>query len=89
MQTFDMILIGGENRLKVIAYSKERVESNPVEIAVYYHEVVKRPVMYVLAVGIDRYRNERYNLNYAVADAEGYVQAIQQCGRKLYERIEA
>jgi len=43
---------------------------------------------YVLAVGINEYRNASLNLNYAVADAKGFANTIQEKGKGLYKNIE-
>ena len=44
--------------------------------------------MYVLAVGINKYKNPALNLNYAEPDARGIVDFFKQKGKGLFKNVE-
>lgn len=87
-QVFTVQLADGENTLRAVAFSNTRVESAPV-MAVLEYEAPRQvePTLWVLAVGIDEYRNSSYNLNYAVGDAQGFTQAVRRSGQRLFTDI--
>lgn len=61
-------VIAGDNEYKVVAFSREGVESEP---AVYqYQSGVKAGVgrLHVLVIGINHYKNSFFNLNFSVPD---------------------
>lgn len=71
VQNFQIDLAPGENSIKAIAFSKERVESEPAEVKVMAKAASAKPAVHVLAVGINQYKNPSLNLNYGVSDAKG------------------
>lgn len=68
--TYEVPLVEGANRLRASAFnSGGTVESRPDEIAVVSKaQDLRKPELYVLAIGVDRYANGR-NLEFAVEDA--------------------
>jgi hypothetical protein len=47
----------------------------------------ERGNLYVLAVGVSKYKNSKYNLNYARADAEGVIKAFRAQTGKLFGTV--
>jgi WD40 repeat protein len=89
-QEFLVTLLPGLNTLRAVAYSRDLSESTPVELEVMYHSPKqRRPVLHLLTLGVNRYANPRYNLNFARADAEGFEQVIQTRSRRLFSQIES
>ncbi len=89
VQEFSIRLADGENILRAVAFSRTRIESNPARIALTYQAPRQvKPTLWVLAVGANEYRNPKYNLNYAVGDAEGFVKAVRWSGTRLFTNIE-
>ncbi|HOV14070.1 MAG TPA: caspase family protein, partial [Spirochaetota bacterium] len=88
-QEFEVALSDGENILKGIGFSDDMTESNPVN-AVILHKapVIKKPNMYIFAIGINEYKNSKYNLNYCEADAKGFVDIFQTKAKSLFENVE-
>ena len=84
-------IVSGENRFTAYAFNHDNIKSADVELTVKGAETLKRSgTAYILAVGIDSYSNQQYNLKYAVADAENFAAEIkhQQETLKNYERVE-
>ncbi|HEX9996718.1 MAG TPA: caspase family protein [Abditibacterium sp.] len=50
-------------------------------------ELVVRPKLYVLAVGVSRYKDEELNLRFAEADATAFVAEMQKQKGRLYEDV--
>ncbi len=71
VQNFQIDLAPGENSIKAIAFSKDRVESEPSEVKVQVKAPAAKSAVHVLAVGINEYKNPSLNLNYGVSDAKG------------------
>ena len=45
------------------------------------------PRMYVLAIGVDKYRMDAYRLNYAVKDAKEFAAALKTVGEGLFGSV--
>lgn len=87
--TFEVRLLNGENQFDAVAFTTTRVESEPVTVVLQYDSPDQaRPVLRILAVGINDYANDRYDLNYAVNDARGFVRAVEEAGAGLYADID-
>jgi uncharacterized caspase-like protein len=84
-QEFSVSLLEGDNELRAIGFSDDMTESNPVTAIVTYHPTQRvKPEMYILAIGINEYRNTKYNLNYCVDDAKGFMGAIIRSAQKVF-----
>lgn len=85
---FSVTLSEGENKLSAIGMSDDKSESNPViALLTYRKPILSKPDMHILAVGINQYRNAKYNLNYCVGDAQGFVNAITPKAKKIFSNI--
>ncbi|OPY04310.1 MAG: WD domain, G-beta repeat [Syntrophaceae bacterium PtaB.Bin038] len=85
---FRVKLVEGENRLKVVALSREQVESSPMEITVTLRGAEKESDLHLVVVGINRYRNAALNLTYAETDAKGVIGFFQSAAvKKLFRNV--
>lgn len=85
---FRVKLVEGENRLRVVALSRDRVESSPMEIAVTLRGAEKASDLHLVVVGINRYRNAALNLTYAETDAKGVIGFFQSADvKKLFRSV--
>jgi len=77
-------LLSGLNEFSAIAINSQGTESVPEKLNVTYtasQEMLIKPQgiqAHLLIVGIDEYQNPKYNLNYAVADATGFKESVEQ-----------
>jgi hypothetical protein len=86
---FNILLIPGKNEFRVVALNTNRTESKPAIVTVDFK---RRPVssdtsLYILAIGINKYKNAVYNLNFGRPDAEAFTKALENQGRAIYKRI--
>ncbi|MFM6925937.1 MAG: caspase family protein [Ferruginibacter sp.] len=90
IKTFAVTLSPGENRFKAIAFNTERTESKPAELLVNYkpaandQPVTATATLHLMVVGINSYKNPKYNLNYALADATSFAEAIKNGSKDLF-----
>ena len=92
IKTFAVSLQPGENRFKAIAFNTERTESKPAELIVSYTALnIDLPPstsasLYLVVVGVNSYKNPKYNLNYALADATSFTEAITSGSKDLFAK---
>jgi uncharacterized caspase-like protein len=88
-ETWTVKLTPGSHTLRVLARSAVSMGlSNDLEVT--YDVPVPKPSLFVLAVGINKYkRNDLQSLQFAVADAAGLEKTFQSKSRGLFDRIEA
>jgi len=83
-------VVGGENRLTAYAFNNDDIKSSDSKIIVTGPGGKPRNgIGYLLAVGINKYSNPEFNLTYANADAEDFVQEMkrQQSDLKNFDDI--
>ena len=93
-KTFTVTLNTGSNNFKAIAINSQRTESIPAQLIANYTPAVidPKPVendmqLYMLVVGLNNYKNSKYNLNYAQADAASFSEAITEGSKNLFSKI--
>jgi len=76
----------GQNTLEVIVYnSEETIASDPAVLMLdIQDEISEKPKLYILAVGINRYRDRALWLNYSVPDARSVVEALKTTARTIF-----
>ena len=86
---FDVLLTPGRNEFKVVALNTNRTESKPAIVTVDFKQ---RPAsssasLQILAIGINKYKNTIYNLNFGRPDAEAITRALENRGRAIFAKI--
>ncbi len=85
--TYNVTLLPGLNSVKAIAITKNAYQSGAAVVQVTYSGAVAESRLYVMAIGINKYKNPAYNLNYAVADASSIVDRISSSGIGIFKSI--
>lgn len=68
----------GENRLVAYAFNGDNVKSTDAPLVFNGADSLKRKgTAYILAVGVNEYANDQYNLKYAVADAQSFGEEVR------------
>jgi hypothetical protein len=102
-RSFPLTLLPGENVFRAIAINAQRVESMPAELIVKFAPPAPQPgtpavaasttdsggglQLHLLVVGVNKYRNPRFNLNYAVADATAVRDRVQQRAANIFTKV--
>jgi WD40 repeat protein len=81
-------LIGGNNTFTAVASNKDNLESDPHTTELFSEHASKSSTCYILAVGINQYKNSRLNLNYARPDAESFGTLLDEKSPQLFKAIE-
>ncbi len=87
----NITILAGENKLAAYAFNRDNVKSKDATLNLTGASSLKRPgAAYVLAIGVNSYSNQQYNLKYAVADAAAFGEEVQRAQLQLanYERVE-
>ncbi len=95
-KTFTVVLNEGANNFKALAFNSQRTESSPAEMIVMYKTAKVSPPgvggteggiqLHLLVIGINKYKNPKYNLNYATADATSFKEAIEKGGTTIFSK---
>lgn len=81
-------LVGGTNTFTATASNKENVEADPQSAEIFSDHASKNSVCYILAVGINQYKNPRMSLNYARPDAESFSKIMDEKGATLFKNVD-
>jgi hypothetical protein len=85
--TYRVLLNEGENYFRVVGLSKDKTESRPYELSVKLAAPERKSDLYLLVVGINRYKNSALNLNFAAPDATGIADYFQEKGQSLFRSV--
>ena len=79
----------GENHISVTAYNaKNEIESRPASISLFLKDAIsERPSLYMLAIGINKYRDRALWLNYYVPDDRALSELIAHSGKSLFQNV--
>jgi WD40 repeat protein len=81
-------LIGGTNTFTAIASNDDNVESDSRSVDIFTESEVKHSTCYILAVGINEYKNSKMNLNYAKPDAQSFSKIVNDQSTALFNQVE-
>lgn len=81
-------LVAGPNVFSATATNKDRMESAPATVEYFSDQTAKNSTCYLLAVGINQYKNPRMSLNYAKPDAESFLDVMDKKGTALFKQVE-
>lgn len=81
---------GDENFLAISATTTKGTESAKTKLVVTYKgSTAEQPRLFLLTVGLNQYRNPKYNLNYALADADAFQDSLKTRCRSLFSSVNA
>lgn len=79
---------GEDNFFYITANSKSGIEAEKVKFTVLYKGATEdQPNLYLITIGINKYKNPKYNLNYAEDDANGVEKAIREKSETLFKQV--
>ncbi len=79
---------GQENYFYLTAKSKQGFDAEKSNFIVKYEgKSDDKPKLYLLTVGVNEYRNPKYNLNFAVADANAFEAEVKKGGAQLFDQV--
>ena len=87
----NITIVAGENRLSAYAFNRDNIKSTDATLNITgASSLARKGTAYVLAVGINAYSNNDYNLKYAGADAESFGEEVKRQQQQIanYSHIE-
>ena len=84
-------IVAGENNFTAYAFNRDNVKSTDAELSISGAEKLRRVgTAYLFVVGVGKYANPQYNLNYSVADATAIAAQLksQQELLRRYQPVE-
>lgn len=80
--------LGEDNFFYVNAGSRNGVDAEKAKFTVTYKGASgEKPTLYLITIGINKYKNPKYSLNYAVADANGVEESIKNSSSGIFKAI--
>ena len=86
--TFHIRLVQGDNELRAVAISADRIEGKAAEVRIPFRGVEKRAVLHLMAVGINQYQNSAMNLNFAQPDATAMLNFFSTVSPGLFQTVQ-
>jgi len=87
-RTYTVDITNDENEFKVKVINYYKVESRPDILTINYTgEILATSSLYVLSIGINKYLNSTYDLNYALPDAKAFTEKISEENQGIYKSI--
>ncbi|MGB9823251.1 caspase family protein [Thermodesulfovibrio sp.] len=88
-KTYTVKLLNGENVIKAVAFNGDNtMQSNPAVHRIIASLSIKKPSMYAVVIGINKYKNPKLELKYAVSDARLFAETLKQIAGPLFQRVE-
>jgi WD40 repeat protein len=82
--THTLPIVAGENRLTAYAFNRDQIKSaDETRIVIGAEGLRRKGTLYVIAVGVNQYANQDYNLRYAVKDAQSFGEALRRQQARL------
>ncbi len=91
-KAFTLTLTNGANEIKAVAINSQRTESVPDEIILNYKAkentiADNTTTLHLMVVAVNTYKNPKYNLNYALADATAFKNEMEKNSSAIYGSV--
>jgi hypothetical protein len=86
-ERIDIDLLEGDNHVRAVAYSRDRIEGLAAEVMIKYTGMKNDSVLHLVVIGINEYLNSELNLDFAKIDAEGIVSHFAGHPSSLFKAI--
>ncbi len=83
----ELELVPGSNELRLELITEDNLRSPSKKLSVKYDTLLGRRELFIVALGINKYENPSYDLNYAKADAKSFVKQLSNNADQLFEEI--
>ena len=91
-KSYKVKLAEGSNEFIAVAINSQGTESRPDKLTVIYKPVKSEFTpqglqAHILVIGIDKYKNSKYDLNYAVADATSFKESVMKGVKNITSKV--
>jgi WD40 repeat protein len=88
-KSYRIKLLNGENTIRAVAFNEDNTMSSAdaMHKIIATLNVIKRPSLYALIIGIQEFKNPRLELKYALADADLFANTIKTGASGLFDKV--
>ena len=87
-KTYQLEMANDINEFKVKVINYQKIESKPdIFVVEYIGRAITTSTLHILSVGINKYQNEAYELNYAQPDAKAFAAKLIEKSAKIFKGI--
>jgi WD40 repeat protein len=88
VRKYNLEMTNGVNEFKAKVINMYKVESRADELTLHYTgDVIATSSLYIFSVGINKYQNSAYDLNYAQADAKAFTDKLEELNKGIFKSI--
>ena len=88
VRSYTLEMTNGKNEFRVKVLNHYKVESRADVFTLHYNgAIIATSSLYILSVGINKYQNSSYDLNYAQPDAKAFIDKVVEQNKGLYKAI--
>jgi WD40 repeat protein len=87
IRTYRLRLIAASNRLDAIAANQQRIDAAPTRLEIVASGQPGLPTLHILTIGINKYRDHRFDLDYGVPDALAILKQLSRSTAGIFRRI--
>lgn len=85
---FTASLVSGKNHIRAVAVSPEGVESSPEVVTIDFEGNKASARLHLLAVGLNEYKNPKFNLNYCRPDVDAFADSFLKRSGTLFTDVQ-
>jgi len=82
-------LSNGKNKIQVSSTNEKGYESLKETFSIIYDVKETKPDLYLITIGVSKYQNPAYNLEYAAKDAEDVANLFKTSKSKVFRKVHA
>ncbi|SMG09946.1 WD domain-containing protein, G-beta repeat-containing protein [Marivirga sericea] len=87
-KSYEVNLSPGLNNFTVVVKNYQNTESREDKLKISYDGVMEASSnLHIISIGINKYKNSKYNLNYAFSDAQTFTSTIQKNTSSLFKSV--
>lgn len=89
-KTYKLKLSSGVNTIRAIAFNADNTmqSTNAIHEITASYNIISKPSLYALVIGINEYKNPKLHLNFAVADATLFADTLEMGASPLFDKVE-
>jgi WD40 repeat protein len=89
-KTYNLKLSIGMNTISAIAFNADNTmqSTNAIHELSASYNIISKPSLYALVIGINEYKNPKLQLNFAVADATLFAETLKMGASPIFDKVE-
>ncbi len=89
-KTYNLKLSSGLNTIRAIAFNADNTmqSTNAIHEITASYNIISKPSLHALVIGINEYKNPKLQLNFAVADATLFADTLKMGASSLFDKVE-